>query len=82
MAEIFDGESLSQRFFFNEIDARRKYTGKVHPLKAWIGPSIVKRRRKGEFFMGWVGVEGVCVSVDAGLKQLKVISHGEDGGRE
>ena len=46
-------------FFFNEIDARRGYTGKVHPLKAWIGPSIVKRRRRGNF-MSWVGVEGVC----------------------
>ena len=43
-------------FFFNEIDVRRRYTGKVHPLKAWIGPSIVKRRRE---FYG-VGVEGVC----------------------
>ena len=36
-------------FFLNEIDARR-YTGKVHPPKAWIGPSIVKKRRRGEFY--------------------------------
>ena len=36
-------------FFFHEIDARRRYTGKVHLLKARIGPSIVKRRR-GEFY--------------------------------
>ena len=28
--------------------------------------------------MGWEGAEGI--SVDAGLKQLKVISRGEDGG--
>ena len=47
----------------------------VHPLKAWVGPSVEKRRRGN--FMGWVGVK---VSVDAGLKQLKVISRGEDGG--
>ena len=46
-------------FFFNEIDARRRYTGKVHPLKAWVGLSIVKRGRR-EGFIGWVGVEGVC----------------------
>ena len=36
-------------FFFNDrywyIDVRRRYTGKVHPLKSWVGPSIVKRRR-------------------------------------
>ena len=55
---------------------RRRYTGKVHPLKAWVGPSIVKRRR-GDIL--WAGYE-LKVSVDAGLKQLKVISRGEDGG--
>ena len=51
--------------------------GEVHPLKAWIGPSIVKRR--GDF-IDWEGIEGV--SVDAGLKQLKVISREENGGWE
>ena len=51
-------------FFFNEIDARRRYAGKVHPLKAWIGPSIVKRRRE--------------ISMVSGLKQLKAIRRGED----
>ena len=45
-------------YVFNDIDVRR-YTRKVQPLKAWVGPSIVKRRRRG-YFMGWVGVEGVC----------------------
>ena len=44
--------------FFYDIDERRRYTKKVDPLKAWVGPSIVKRRR--EDFMGWVGVEGIC----------------------
>ena len=29
--------------------------------------------------MGWVGVKG---GVDAGLKQMKVISRKEDGGRK
>ena len=49
-------------FFLNDIDVRKRYTGKVHPLK--VGPSIVKRRRRRrrrrEDFMGWVRVEGVC----------------------
>ena len=51
-------------FFFYDIDVRRRYTGEVHPPKAWVGPSIVKRRRRRGDFMGWVGVEGVygCVS--------------------
>ena len=35
--------------------------------------------KKRVYFMGWVGVK---VSVDVGLKQLKVISRGEDGGWE
>ena len=43
---------------------------------AWIGPSTVKRRRGGFY-----GLDRK-VSVDAGLKELKVISRGEDGGRE
>ena len=43
----------------------------VHPLKARVGPSIVKRGRR-EDFIGWVGVQGM------GLKQLKVTSRGED----
>ena len=46
-------------FFFYDIDERRRYTEKVHPLKALVGPSIVKRGRRGDF-VGWVGVEGVC----------------------
>ena len=46
-------------FFFFDIDERRRYTKNVHPLKAWVGPSIVKRGRR-EDFMGWVGVDGVC----------------------
>ena len=38
------------------------------------------REKKNKWgFMGWVGLK---VSVDAGLKHLKVISRGEDGGRE
>ena len=45
--------------FFLMIDERRRYTKKVNPLKAWVGPSIVKRGRRGDF-MGWVGVEGIC----------------------
>ena len=32
------------------MDVRKRYTGKVHPLKAWVGSSIVKRRRRGEFY--------------------------------
>ena len=50
----------------------------MHLLKALIGPSIVERRRRGDL---WAG-QGLKVSVDAGLKQLKVISRGEDGGWE
>ena len=42
-----------------DIDERRRYTKKMHPLKAWVGLSIVKRGRR-EGFIGWVGVEGVC----------------------
>ena len=48
----------------------------MHPLKALVGLSIVKRGRRGDL---WAGQE-LKVSVDAGLKQLKVISRGEDGG--
>ena len=44
---------------FCYIDERRRYSKKVHPLKAFVGPSIVKRGRREEF-MGWVGVEGIC----------------------
>ena len=65
-------------FFFNDIDVRRRYTRKVHPLKALVGPSIVKRGRRGDL---WAG-QKLKVSVDPGLKQLKVISRGEDGGWE
>ena len=65
-------------FFFYEIDERRRYTKKVHPLKDLVGPSIVKRRIRGDL---WAG-QGLKVSVDAGLKQMKVISRGEDGGME
>ena len=50
----------------------------MHPLKALVGPSIVKRRIRGDL---WAG-QGLEVSVDAGLKHLKVISRGEGGGRE
>ena len=45
----------------------------MHPLKAWVGLSIVKRKEEEGNFIGWV-------SVDVGLKQVKVISRGEDGG--
>ena len=45
-------------FFFNDINARWSFTKEVHPLKAWVGPSIVKRRRTWDF-MDWVGVEGI-----------------------
>ena len=31
--------------FFNEINERRSYPKGVHPLKAWVGSSIVKRRK-------------------------------------
>ena len=50
---------IRETLFFYEIDERRRYTKKVHPLKAWVGPSIVKGGRRGDF-MGWVGVEGIC----------------------
>ena len=78
-AEIFI--FLIQRtewIFFPDIDERRRYTKKVHPLKPWVGPSIVKRRRRGDL---WAG-QGLKVSVDAGLKHFKVISRGEEGGWE
>ena len=55
---VFFNELL-YTFFFYDIDERRRYTKKVLPLKAWVGPSIVTRGRR-EDFMGWVGVEGVC----------------------
>ena len=65
-------------FFFYDIDERRRYTKKVHPLKALVGPSIVKRGRRGDLWAGWE----LKVSVDVGLKQPKVISRREDGGWE
>ena len=46
---IYWGGEFAQ-FFFYDIDERRRYTKKVHPLKAWIGPSMVKRRRRGGFY--------------------------------
>ena len=36
------GSEIAFIFLFNDIDVRRRDTRKVHPLKAWIGPSIVK----------------------------------------
>ena len=39
-------------FFFYDIDERRRYTKKVHPLKALVGPSIVKRRIRGDLWAG------------------------------
>ena len=60
---FYKASSLDRVFFFNDIDVRRRYTRKVHPLKAWVGLSIVKIRRKGDF-MGWVGVESVCGWMD------------------
>ena len=45
-------------FFFYDIDERRRYTKKVHPLKALVGPFIVKRGRR-EDFMDWVRDEGI-----------------------
>ena len=39
-------------FFFYDIDERRRYTKKVHPPKALVGPSIVKRRRRGDLWAG------------------------------
>ena len=39
-------------FFFYNIDERRRYTKKVHPLKALVGPSIVKRRIRGDLWAG------------------------------
>ena len=68
-------------FFFNEIDVRRRYTGKVHPLKVWIGPSIVKRRRRGEFY--GLGRSWRCLWMRVlNSWKLKVISCGEDDGWE
>ena len=46
-------------FFFNDIDERRRYTKKVHPLKAWVGP-LHREKKNKRGFMDWVGVEGVC----------------------
>ena len=51
-------KELEKALFFYENDERRSYTKKVQLPKAWVGPSIVKRRRKN--FMGWAGVEGIC----------------------
>ena len=45
---------------------------------AWVGPYTVKRGRREDL---WTGQESK-VSVDVGLKKLKVISRGEDGGWE
>ena len=67
-------------YFFYDTDERRRYTKKVHPLKAWVRPSIVKRGSEEEGIYGlgrswrylWMWV----------LKQLKVINRGEDGGWE
>ena len=39
-------------FFFYDIDERRRYTKKVHPRKALVGPSIVKRRIRGDLWAG------------------------------
>ena len=39
-------------FFFYDIDKRRRYTKKVHPLKVLVGPSIVKRRIRGDSWAG------------------------------
>ena len=39
-------------FFFYDIDERRRYTKKVHPLKAWVGPSTVKRGRRRDLWAG------------------------------
>ena len=39
-------------FFFYDIDERRRYSKKVHPLKALVGPSIVKRRIRGDLWAG------------------------------
>ena len=64
-------------FFFssNEIDVRRSYTKKLHPLKVWLGPSIVKRRRRGDFY----GLDRSRRSMwMRSFKQLKVLSRGED----
>ena len=45
-----------------------------------LGWPLHREKKKRGFYMGWVGVEGI--SVDAGLKQQKVISRGKDGGWE
>ena len=39
-------------FFFYDIDERRRYTKKVHPLKTLVGPSIVERRIRGDLLAG------------------------------
>ena len=61
---IFCSKKYFTFFFFNDIDERRRYTKKVHPLKARVGPSIMKRGNRGDL---WAGLK---VSVDVGLKQL------------
>ena len=53
---------------------------KVYPLKAWVGPS--KRRRRRRISGDFMSLIGSKESVDAGLKQLKIVSRGEDGGWE
>ena len=63
-------------FFINDIDVRRRYTKKVHPLKAW---PLHHEKKKKRGFYGMREYESK-VSVDADLKQLKVISRREDGG--
>ena len=43
---------LESTFFWGDIDERRRYTKKVHPLKALVGPSTVKRRIRGDLWAG------------------------------
>ena len=65
------------KLIINDLDHFHNYghIWKVHILKAWFGPPSWKEEEKGIL---WAGLESQ-VSVDAGLKQLKVISRGEDG---
>ena len=65
-------------FFFIEIDERRGYTKKVHPQRPELAPPSWKEEVEGIL---WAGKESE-VSVDAGLKQLQVISRGVDGARK
>ena len=46
--------SLNIFFFFYEIDAGKRYTGKVYLLKAWIAPPPHREKKKKRGIL-WAG---------------------------